>query len=69
MVIELKNVIKNFGERKILEIENLKIEENEKVGIIGQNGSGKTTLCNIISKKIKPDSGSVKVTQQVKTAR
>ena len=66
MVIELKNVIKNYGERKILEIESLKIEEKEKVGIIGQNGSGKTTLCNIISQKTKPDSGSVKVTQQVK---
>ena len=31
MVIELKNVIKDYGERKILEIENLKIEENEKI--------------------------------------
>ena len=37
MVLELKNISKYYGDRKILEIDNLKIYENEKIGIIGQN--------------------------------
>ena len=65
MVIELKNIEKFYGEKEILKIDNLKIEENEKVGIIGRNGSGKTTLCNIIAKKIKADKGEVRVYQNI----
>ena len=44
MILELNNISKFYGDKKILEIENLKIYENEKIGIVGQNGAGKTTL-------------------------
>ena len=59
MVLELKNIIKCYGDKKVLEIDNLKIYENEKVGIVGQNGSGKTTLLDMISGRIKPDTGEI----------
>ncbi len=59
MVLELKNISKYYGDRKILEIDDLKIYENEKVGIVGQNGSGKTTLLNIIVGRVKPDTGEI----------
>ena len=59
MVLELNNISKYYGDKKILEIENLKIYENEKIGIVGQNGSGKTTLLNIISGVVKPDTGQI----------
>ena len=59
MVLELKNMIKCYGDKKVLEIDNLKIYENEKVGIVGQNGSGKTTLLDMISGRIKPDTGEI----------
>lgn len=63
--IELIGLEKSFGERKLFQIENLKIEENEKVGIIGQNGCGKTTLLNIIAGIVKPDKGQVIVKDEV----
>ena len=59
MVLELKNISKYYGDRKILEIEDLKVYENEKIGIVGQNGSGKTTLLNIIAGRIEPDTGEI----------
>ena len=59
MVLELKNISKNYGDKKILEIDDLKIYENEKIGIVGQNGSGKTTLLNIIAGRIQPDTGKI----------
>ena len=65
MVLELKNILKNYGDREILKIDNLKIYENEKIGIVGQNGSGKTTLLNIISGRIKPDMGEVNTNQNI----
>ena len=65
MCIELKNVSKYYGDKKIIEIKDLKIADNEKVGIVGQNGSGKTTLLNIISGKIMPDTGNIIVNQKV----
>ena len=59
MVLELNNISKYYGDKKIFEIENMKIYENEKIGIVGQNGSGKTTLLNIISGVVKPDTGQI----------
>lgn len=59
MVLELKNISKYYGDRKILEIDDLKIYENEKIGIVGQNGSGKTTLLNMIVGRVKPDTGEI----------
>ena len=55
--IIIKNVIKYYGDRKILEIKELKINSGEKIGIVGINGSGKSTLLNIIYGKINVDSG------------
>ena len=57
--IILKNVIKYYGDRKIIDIDELKINKGEKIGIVGINGSGKSTLLNIISGKVEIDSGKV----------
>ena len=59
--IKLLNVIKYFGDREILNIENIEINENEKVGIVGINGSGKTTLLKIIANEMDYDKGKVQV--------
>lgn len=62
-VLELNNVSKVFsidiGDYLVLEDINLKVEENEIVGIVGPSGSGKTTILNLISDILKPTKGEV----------
>ena len=59
--IIIKDVIKYYGDRKILEIKELKINSGEKIGIVGINGSGKSTFLNIIYGKVSVDCGEIKV--------
>ena len=46
--IQLKNIDKSFGKKKVLNNLSLQIRENEMVALIGPSGCGKTTLLNII---------------------
>ena len=46
--IELKNIMKKYNEKVILDHFNLKIEEGTFLGIKGESGKGKTTLLNIM---------------------
>ncbi|MDT8715979.1 ABC-F type ribosomal protection protein [Clostridium sp. 19966] len=61
LLMECKNIKKYFGNRKILEIESLKIYSEDRIGIVGVNGAGKTTLTNIINQRNQADEGIVKL--------
>lgn len=65
-VIELEHINKSFDERKLIEDFSYIVLRNDRVGIVGPNGSGKSTLINIISGKLKPDSGEVVIGDTVK---
>ena len=57
MIIEVKNLCKQFGKKMILDKVILKINKGEFVSIIGPSGSGKSTLLNILSLISKQNSG------------
>lgn len=59
LAVEFKNVEKSFMHKEIFKIEDLKVYQNEKIGIIGKNGQGKTTLLDIIDGCISPDKGKI----------
>jgi len=61
LLVECRNIKKSYGDRLILDIENLCIYDQDRIGIVGVNGAGKTTLLNLLSKKIEPDEGWVKL--------
>lgn len=61
LLIECNNIKKSFGERQIIEIEQLKLYSEDRIGVIGRNGAGKTTLLNILRKKLDPDEGWVRI--------
>lgn len=61
LLIEAGDIKKYYGDRLILEIKSLKIYSEDRIGVVGLNGMGKTTLINILSGKLKPDEGWVKV--------
>ena len=56
-VIELTNISKAYGEKKLIDSFSYIFHRNEKIGIIGSNGCGKSTFLNIVTEQIKPDSG------------
>ena len=64
MTIDLLNVSKSFGSKKIFTDLNLKFESGKSYGLIGGSGSGKSTLLNIIGRLEKIDSGNVLVDKQ-----
>lgn len=60
-VLEVVNLFKSFGKRKVLNDVSLTIHEGDIVGLIGPNGAGKTTLIKTILSLYKYDSGSVSI--------
>ena len=64
-IIEIKNLSKSYGERKLIDDFSYLLKRQDRIGIIGENGSGKTTLLEIITDRIKPDSGEIEIGQTV----
>ncbi len=58
-IIQIKNVVKNFGETVVLKGVSLDIYDNEFVTLLGPSGCGKTTLLRILGGFIDPSSGEV----------
>lgn len=61
MILEGKNLTFSYeeNERKILDHVDLRVENTERVAILGPSGFGKTTLCKILAGYLKPDGGEV----------
>jgi D-methionine transport system ATP-binding protein len=60
-LIEIKNVVKNFGETQVIKDVSISIKEGEIYGIIGHSGAGKSTLLRCINGLETYDGGSVEV--------
>lgn len=63
-MIEIYNLHKSFGSKKVLDGINLQIEKGETIVIIGRSGSGKSVLIKHIVGLLTPDEGYVKVEGQ-----
>jgi len=60
-ILEAHSIVKNFGDKKILNGFNYKFKKGERIGIVGQNGSGKSTILKILTQQIEPDGGKIVV--------
>jgi len=58
-MIELKNLSKSYNSKKAVDNLNLKINNGEIFGFLGQNGAGKTTTIKMITGILEIDSGNV----------
>lgn len=61
MSVEVKNLLKLYGEQKALNNISFSAEKGEIVGFLGPNGAGKSTTMKITTCFVAPTSGSVSV--------
>ena len=59
MELQIKDLVKRFGDKTALNISELNIEKGTLLGLVGNNGAGKTTLFRLILDLLKADSGCV----------
>jgi ATPase subunit of ABC transporter with duplicated ATPase domains len=59
-VLELTNITKSYGSKKVLQGVSLVIRRGEKVAILGANGLGKSTLLKIVVKRLGADTGEAR---------
>ena len=58
-ILELKNIVKRYGDETALDNLSVGLEANEYISLLGPSGSGKSTLLRVIAGFEKPDSGDV----------
>ncbi len=63
-MIRIKNLKKRYGERTVLDIPELNINDGETVAFAGANGSGKTTLLRILAGVLKADEGEFNASEE-----
>ncbi len=59
MALKIRNIVKSYGELKVLDGISFNVEDGEFVCIVGESGCGKTTLLKIIAGIEKADSGVI----------
>jgi ABC-2 type transport system ATP-binding protein len=59
MTVDIKNLIKRFDQKEVLNISQLTVNEGELLGVLGNNGAGKTTLFRLCLDLLKAEAGNV----------
>jgi len=65
-ILEIYKVSKAYDEKLILDKFEYVFQRGERIGIIGKNGTGKSTFLNMITGRIKPDSGKIILGETIK---
>ena len=63
LIIDAKGLSKSFGDRVIVSDFSLRVMQGNKIGIVGANGVGKTTLIKLLTGRIAPDAGRVRLSK------
>jgi len=58
-IVRFESIMKTFGGEPVLDNVAFRVEEGEKIGLIGRNGSGKTTVFRLVMGEITPDNGTI----------
>lgn len=58
-ILSARNIVKNFGETKVLKGVNLEIQKEDFLSVVGASGSGKSTLLTVLGGIDRPTEGQV----------
>ncbi len=59
LILSAANLQKDFGERRVLDVERLEIYADDRLGLVGENGAGKSTLLKILAGDMEADCGRI----------
>ena len=62
MIVSALKIEKSYGSNLVLEPCDFKIEDRDRIGLVGVNGAGKSTLLNLLTGREEPDAGELFVT-------
>ncbi|MDD2955995.1 MAG: ABC-F family ATP-binding cassette domain-containing protein [Oscillospiraceae bacterium] len=65
MILSAEHLDKGFGGNTVLTDITAKIEDNDRIGLVGVNGAGKSTLLKLFTGRELPDAGSIALSNQV----
>ncbi|MBI1330834.1 MAG: ATP-binding cassette domain-containing protein [Alphaproteobacteria bacterium] len=68
LVIEAKGISKSYGENAVVKDFSIRVARGDRLGLVGPNGAGKTTLINLLTGRLSPDSGVIKIGSNVMLA-
>ena len=66
IVIEAKELSKGWNDTRVVDNVSLRVARGDRIGIVGPNGSGKTTLLSLLTERLPPDTGSVRIGSNVR---
>jgi ABC transport system ATP-binding/permease protein len=58
-ILEVEKISKKYDDQKLIDNFSYVFKKKDRIGIVGKNGIGKSTLLNILTNRLKPDSGEV----------
>ena len=65
-MIDFQNVTKLLGGKPILDDASFRINQGERVGVVGPNGTGKTTVFSMILGELPPDKGEILIPERLR---
>lgn len=68
LVVKAKHATKSYGDRTIVRDFSIRVLRGNRIGVVGANGCGKTTLINLLTARLAPDSGEIKLGSNVVVA-
>ena len=68
LISEAKHISKSFGDKVLIKDFSTRILRGNKIGIVGPNGAGKSTLIKLLTKRLEPDVGSVRIAKNLQEA-
>lgn len=68
-LVTLRDITLGFGHPTLMENINLRIEEGERIALLGRNGCGKSTLLKLLTEEVLPDSGEIQFQTGLAVAR
>ena len=66
LLMEATGISKTYGDKTVVREISLRVRRGDRLGLIGPNGAGKTTLLKLLTGQLAPDTGTVKIADNMK---